>query len=232
MSAPPRVPPLPPERWDAAARAARARGCPRACSARFLSKGPDAMRAPNAHHDVLPSPAGRAVAGVQRRPAPGPDAAAPPARARRPAHRLARTGVRVDAARSAGRTSRTHPSRDRGGRRAARPAPGHRSRRICSPPPISCSTTSASRTRPGAASPRSSMKQLLELVFVAGTYTALAMVFNSLDVELDPELDHRAGGPRGVPATKPSPARTGTPGAENPHSSASLDSPIPARQAC
>jgi alkylhydroperoxidase family enzyme len=30
---------------------------------------------------------------------------------------------------------------------------------------------------------------LIELIFVVGTYTSLAMVFNSLGVELDPELD-------------------------------------------
>jgi 4-carboxymuconolactone decarboxylase len=37
------------------------------------------------------------------------------------------------------------------------------------------------------------VKQLLELLFVAGTYTTLAMVFNSLGVELDPELDPASG---------------------------------------
>jgi 4-carboxymuconolactone decarboxylase len=31
-------------------------------------------------------------------------------------------------------------------------------------------------------------RQLLEVTFVVGTYTALAMVFNSVGVELDPEL--------------------------------------------
>jgi alkylhydroperoxidase family enzyme len=32
-------------------------------------------------------------------------------------------------------------------------------------------------------------RQLIELVFVAGTYTALAMVFNSIGLELDPDLE-------------------------------------------
>lgn len=32
-------------------------------------------------------------------------------------------------------------------------------------------------------------KALLELIFVVGTYTALAMVFNGIDIELDPDLD-------------------------------------------
>jgi hypothetical protein len=31
-------------------------------------------------------------------------------------------------------------------------------------------------------------RQLVELVFVVGTYTALAMVFNSVGLQLDPEL--------------------------------------------
>lgn len=32
-------------------------------------------------------------------------------------------------------------------------------------------------------------RTLLELLFVVGTYTALAMVFNGIDIELDPDLD-------------------------------------------
>jgi alkylhydroperoxidase family enzyme len=32
-------------------------------------------------------------------------------------------------------------------------------------------------------------RQLMEATFVVGTYTALAMVFNSLGIELDPDLD-------------------------------------------
>jgi alkylhydroperoxidase family enzyme len=35
--------------------------------------------------------------------------------------------------------------------------------------------------------------QLVELVFVIGTYTALAMAFNSFGIELDPELETLAG---------------------------------------
>ena len=42
------------------------------------------------------------------------------------------------------------------------------------------------------------VKQLIELVFVVGTYTALAMVFNSLGIQLDPDLDP-ASGPRVPP---------------------------------
>ena len=34
-------------------------------------------------------------------------------------------------------------------------------------------------------------RQLLELVFVAGTYTSLAMAFNSFGIQLDPGLDAR-----------------------------------------
>jgi alkylhydroperoxidase family enzyme len=36
-------------------------------------------------------------------------------------------------------------------------------------------------------------KQLIELVFVVGTYTALAMAFNSFGLELDPDLRADAG---------------------------------------
>ena len=35
-------------------------------------------------------------------------------------------------------------------------------------------------------------QQLVEVVFVAGTYTCLAMAFNSFGVQLDPELDTTA----------------------------------------
>jgi alkylhydroperoxidase family enzyme len=35
--------------------------------------------------------------------------------------------------------------------------------------------------------------QLVELVFVIGTYTALAMAFNSFGIQLDPELEAVAG---------------------------------------
>jgi hypothetical protein len=35
--------------------------------------------------------------------------------------------------------------------------------------------------------------QLVELVYVIGTYTCLAMVFNSLGIELDPDLDPSSG---------------------------------------
>ena len=38
-------------------------------------------------------------------------------------------------------------------------------------------------------------RTLLELIFVVGTYTALAMVFNGIDIELDPDLD-----PAGAPS--------------------------------
>ena len=37
-------------------------------------------------------------------------------------------------------------------------------------------------------------RQLMEVTFVVGTYTCLAMVFNSCGIELDPGLD-AAGGP-------------------------------------
>jgi 4-carboxymuconolactone decarboxylase len=37
-------------------------------------------------------------------------------------------------------------------------------------------------------------RQLMEVTFVVGTYTCLAMVFNSCGIELDPDLD-AAGGP-------------------------------------
>jgi 4-carboxymuconolactone decarboxylase len=37
-------------------------------------------------------------------------------------------------------------------------------------------------------------RELIELLFVVGTYTALAMVFNSVELELDPDL-HEIGAP-------------------------------------
>ena len=38
-------------------------------------------------------------------------------------------------------------------------------------------------------------RQLMEVTFVIGTYTCLAMVFNSCGIELDPDLDAAAGPP-------------------------------------
>ena len=38
-------------------------------------------------------------------------------------------------------------------------------------------------------------RELVELVFVVGSYTCLAMVFNSLGLELDPELHSVAAPP-------------------------------------
>ena len=35
----------------------------------------------------------------------------------------------------------------------------------------------------------------MEVTFVVGTYTCLAMVFNSCGIELDPDLDAAAGPP-------------------------------------
>jgi alkylhydroperoxidase family enzyme len=42
-------------------------------------------------------------------------------------------------------------------------------------------------------------RQLIEVTFVVGTYTCLAMVFNSLGLELDPELDGVAAPPLPAP---------------------------------
>lgn len=42
-------------------------------------------------------------------------------------------------------------------------------------------------------------RQLVELVFVAGTYTCLAMAFNSFGVQLDPELDAALAAPLARP---------------------------------
>jgi hypothetical protein len=44
------------------------------------------------------------------------------------------------------------------------------------------------------------VRQLIEMLFVVGTYTTLAMVFSSLGVQLDPELDPASG-----PAIPPRP---------------------------
>jgi alkylhydroperoxidase family enzyme len=43
-------------------------------------------------------------------------------------------------------------------------------------------------------------RQLVELVFVVGTYTCLAMVFNGLEIELDPELQSVAAPPLPAPS--------------------------------
>ena len=66
---------------------------------------------------------------------------------------------------------------------------GRRSTPTCSPRPINSSTATASTTTRGVAWPKQlDERQIVELVFVVGTYTGLAMAFNSFGLQLDPEL--------------------------------------------
>ena len=66
---------------------------------------------------------------------------------------------------------------------------GRRSRPTCSPRPTSSSTATASTTTTWARlAEQLDERQLVELVFVVGTYTGLAMAFNSFGLQLDPDL--------------------------------------------
>ena len=119
------------------------------------------------------------------------------------AHRL---GVRVGATRAPRGAGRHDDGRDRRGPRSAR-VRGRRSRPTCSPRPTSSSTASGSTTTPGPASREHlDESQLVEVVFVVGTYTCLAMAFNSFGLQLDPTADP-ASANRGVAMARfPKPA--------------------------
>ncbi len=92
--------------------------------------------------------------------------------------------------RTRGTASASPRRRSRRSRTAPAPARWTRSKPTCSRAadqldrPLPRSTTT-----PGAAWPKQlDERQLVELVFVVGTYTALAMAFNSFGLQLDPEL--------------------------------------------
>jgi 4-carboxymuconolactone decarboxylase len=199
----PRIAPLPRELWDEDVRTAIGSGLPEGVKARFLSTGPDAMRPPNAittfmHHPALTGPWLSYNAQLLRRPALD------------PRHReliVLRVAWRAQAqyewvqhirlAKRYGITTEeieavTHAVS--GGEWSALEAD-----LLVATDELLEDFRIRDETWKRLAE-HLDVKQLLEMLFVVGTYTTLAMAFNSLGVELDPELDP-ASGPAIAPRT-------------------------------
>jgi 4-carboxymuconolactone decarboxylase len=192
----PRIAPLPRELWDDDVREAIGAGLPEGVRARFLSTGPDAMRPPNAittfmHHPALTGPWLRYNAQLLQRPALDP-------RHRelivlRVAWRAKAQYEWVQHIRLATRYGITAEEIEAVTRA---PSAGEWSALEADLLTATDELLDDFRIRDETwkrLAEQLDVKQLLELLFVAGTYTTLAMAFNSLGVELDPELDPASG---------------------------------------
>jgi 4-carboxymuconolactone decarboxylase len=194
----PRIAPLPRELWDDDVRGAIGSGLPEGVKARFLSTGEDAMRPPNAittfmHHPQLTGPWLSYNAQLLQRPALDPRhrelivlRVAWRARAQyewvqhiRLATRYGITAEEIEAVTQGAS----------GGAWSALEAD-----LLTATDELLDDFRIGDETWERLAE-HLDVKQLLELLFVVGTYTTLAMAFNSLGVQLDPELDPASGPP-------------------------------------
>ncbi len=194
----PRIPPLSRDQWDDDVREAIGSGLPEGVKVRFLSTGPDAMRVPNAiatfmHHPALTGPWLSYNAQLLQRPALDP-------RHRelivlRVAWRAKQQYEWVQHIRLAKRLQFSDAEIEAvtqgaaGGEWSALEA----DLLIATDELLDDFRVSDATWARLAAS--LDVKQLIELLFVVGTYTTLAMVFSSLGVQLDPELDPASGPP-------------------------------------
>jgi 4-carboxymuconolactone decarboxylase len=195
----PRIAPLPRELWDDDVRGAIGSGLPEGVQARFLSTGPDAMRPPNAittfmHHPALTGPWLSYNAQLLQRPALEPRhrelvvlRVAWRAKAEyewvqhiRLATRYGITAEEIEA------ITRYESSADGAEWSALESALLTATDELLDAFRIGDETWKR-------LAEHLEVKQLLELLFVVGTYTTLAMAFNSLGVQLDPELDPASG---------------------------------------
>jgi 4-carboxymuconolactone decarboxylase len=195
----PRLAPLPADRWDDDARAALQAGFGKEAADRFLSPGPDAARVPNAlttlmHHPVLAGPFLAYNSVLLFAPALEP-------RLRelmvlRVAWRTRSTYEWVQHVRLAQGCGVTPAEIDAIALGADADATWS---------PLEADLLAATdelidrfriddRTWARLAE-HLDERQLVEVVFVAGTYTCLAMAFNSFGIELDPELRTLAAPP-------------------------------------
>ncbi len=195
----PRIAPLPRELWDEDVHNAIAAGLPEGVKARFLSTGPDAMRPPNAittfmHHPALTGPWLRYNAQLLQRPA------------LEPRHReliVLRVAWRAKAQyewvqhiRLAKRYTITDEEIEAVAQGSFSPAGGGWSQLEADLLTATDELLEEFRVRDetwARLTEHLDVQQLLELLFVVGTYTTLAMAFNSLGVQLDPELDPASG---------------------------------------
>jgi alkylhydroperoxidase family enzyme len=188
----PRVPPLPRDRWDDAVEAALRAGVPDSVGDRFMATGPDAMRVPNGISSVMYHPA-----------LAGPYLAYNAVLLREP--KLTHRQRELIVLRVAWRTrspyewvqhvklSKRYSVTDAEVEAIGRGADEHPWE------PLEADLIRATdealdqyrvsdRTWARLAE-QLDEAQLVEMVYVIGTYTCLAVVFNSLGIELDPDLD-------------------------------------------
>jgi len=199
----PRIAPLPREQWTDEVRSAMGAGLPEKVVARFLSTGPDAVRAPNVlttlvHHPRLAGPWFTYNAVLLQQPTLEPRirellvlrvawctrAEYEWAQHVRLAGRLGITSEEIEAVTRGADDEAWSPLEADLLRAADQLLAGFR-------------IDDATWAR---LAENFDEQQMVELVFVVGSYTCLAMAFNSFGLQLDPELDPDAG-PRVVPAS-------------------------------
>lgn len=198
MSTAPRISPLPREYWDEEVQDAIGSGLPDGVKARFLSTGPDGMRPPNAittfmHHPALTGPWLRYNAQLLQRPALDP-------RHRelivlRVAWRAKQEYEWVQHIRIAKRLQFSDAEIEAVTQGAASSEWSGLEADLLTATDELLDDFRVSDATWARLSESLDVKQLIELLFVVGTYTTLAMVFSSLGVQLDPELDPTSGPP-------------------------------------
>jgi alkylhydroperoxidase family enzyme len=199
----PRISPLPREFWDDDVKDAIGAGLPDGVKARFLSTGPDAMRPPNAittfmHHPALTGPWLRYNAQLLQRPALDP-------RHRelivlRVAWRAQQEYEWVQHIRLAKRLQFSDAEIEAVTKGAAGGEWSALEADLLTATDELLDDFRISDATWSRLAESLDVRQLIEMLFVVGTYTTLAMVFSSLGVQLDPELDPASG-----PAIPPRP---------------------------
>ena len=192
----PRIAPLARDLWDDDVRDAIASGLPEGVKARFLSTGPDAMRPPNAittfmHHPALTGPWLSYNAQLLQRPALDP-------RHRelavlRVAWRAKAEYEWVQHIRLATRYGITAEEIEAVTEGPSGSQWSDLERDLLTATDELLDDFRISDDTWKRLAEHLDVKQMLELLFVVGTYTTLAMAFNSLGVQLDPELDPASG---------------------------------------
>jgi 4-carboxymuconolactone decarboxylase len=192
----PRIAPLPRERWDEEVRAALCAGVPKTVGAQFLSTGPDAMRVPNAmatmvHHPRLAGPWLAYNAVLLQQPALDP-------RLRelmvlRVAWRAQAEYEWVQHIRLAKRYGITDDEIEALTQPPASGAWSALEGDLLTATDELLDDFRITDVTWARLAQHLDQRQLVEVLFVVGSYTALAMVFKSVGLQLDPELDPASG---------------------------------------
>lgn len=194
----PRIAPLPRERWDDDVRAAMSAGLPEKVAARFLSTGPDAVRPPNVlttlvHHPRLAGPWFTYSAVLLRDPALEPRhrellvlRVAWCTRAEYEWVQHVRLAARVGISRE--EIEAVTRGADDGTWTPLEADLLRATDQLLADYRVDDETWAR-------LAKHFDEQQLVELVFVVGSYTCLAMAFNSFGLQLDPELDPASAPP-------------------------------------